>query len=99
MDNIALYVGIVSGICTGVSQVPQLIKIIREKEAENISYITLCILLIGVSGWTWYGALKKDLPIILTNSFSCVMTLFVIGFSAFFKSRRAHSLQGPGRVR
>jgi MtN3 and saliva related transmembrane protein len=89
MKDFSLYVGIASGICTAVSQVPQLIKIIKEKEADDISYWMLIILLLGVAGWTWYGILKNDYPIIITNGFSCFMNLMIIAFSIRYKKGKA----------
>ena len=68
MTELTTYVGTGAGIFTGISMLPQLIKIIREKKAEDISYFMLVILMIGLSGWVWYGIRKNDLPIIFTKS-------------------------------
>ena len=64
MSDYSIYIGIVAGVCTGVSMLPQLIKIIREKKAKDISIVMLLVLISGVGAWTWYGVLKKDYPII-----------------------------------
>lgn len=80
------YVGIVAGIGTSVSLLPQLIKIIREKKADNISWFMLFILIAGLGLWVWYGILKKDLPIILTNSFSLLVNLLIIYFTGRYKT-------------
>jgi MtN3 and saliva related transmembrane protein len=85
MADISQYVGIGAGAFTAFSLVPQLFKIIREKKAENISYFMLAILLTGLAGWIWYGILKEDWPIIITNAFSFVINLFIIIFSAKYK--------------
>ena len=62
MTDYSNYVGIGAGICTAVSLLPQLIKIIKEKKANDISYIMLFVLLAGIGGWIWYGILKEDYP-------------------------------------
>ncbi len=85
MIDYAQYVGLGAGAFTGFSLVPQLFKIIREKEAENISYFMLGILLTGLAGWIWYGILKEDLPILITNSFSFVVNVIIIILSAKYK--------------
>ena len=85
MQNYSQFVGIGAGVCTGISLLPQLIKIIREKKAENISWGMLIILLCGLIGWIWYGFLKKDYPIIITNAFSLMVNLFIIYFSLRYK--------------
>jgi MtN3 and saliva related transmembrane protein len=81
------YIGIGAGILTGVSLLPQLIKIIREKKAENISYIMLIVLLAGLAGWIWYGILKNDYPIIITNSFSFLVNSLMIFFTIRYKNK------------
>jgi MtN3 and saliva related transmembrane protein len=86
MKEYATYIGIFAGVCTCISLLPQLIKIIREKKAENISYLMLIILLIGVGSWIWYGFLKNDLPIIITNSVSFLINLLVIVFTIRYKN-------------
>jgi len=85
MTAFSSYVGIGAGAFTALSLVPQLFKIIREKEAENISYFMLAILLTGLGGWIWYGILKDDLPIIITNAFSFVINVLIIVYSMKYK--------------
>jgi len=78
-------IGIIAGICTGISLLPQLIKIIREKKADDISWFMLFILLGGLAGWVWYGILKEDYPIIITNLFSFLVNVGIIFFSLRYK--------------
>jgi MtN3 and saliva related transmembrane protein len=46
----------------------------------------LLILLAGLGGWIWYGVLKQDYPIIITNSFSFVVNSLITAFSIKYKS-------------
>ena len=57
---------------------PQLLKILMEKKGGNISFLMLITLLAGVGTWVYYGYLKKDWPIIITNSFSFLVNLGII---------------------
>jgi MtN3 and saliva related transmembrane protein len=86
MNDVSQYVGIGAGICTGVSLLPQLVKIIRDKKANDISYAMLFILVTGLAGWIWYGILKEDFPIIITNSFSLLVNVLIICFSFRYKN-------------
>ena len=70
--------GLGSGICTASSMLPQLIKTIKEKKAEEISNLMLFILMTGVSGWIAYGVAKKDIPIMATNIFSMVLNIWMM---------------------
>jgi MtN3 and saliva related transmembrane protein len=85
MNNFSQYVGIGAGICTAVSMLPQLFRIWKKKKAEDISYFMLLILLAGIAGWIWYGILKNDFPIIITNSFSLLVNLVIVGASIKYK--------------
>jgi len=82
------YIGIFAGICTAISLLPQLLKIIKEKKAEDISYFMLFILLTGLGGWIWYGIRREDYPIIITNCFSFLVNLLVIFFTARYKRKQ-----------
>jgi MtN3 and saliva related transmembrane protein len=75
LGDYSQYIGISAGILTGVSLLPQLLKIIKEKRADGISFGMLTVLLVGLCLWILYGALKKDYPIIVTNSFSLLMNV------------------------
>jgi MtN3 and saliva related transmembrane protein len=88
MKDHSVYIGIAAGVCTSISMLPQLFKIIKEKKAEDISYLMLFILLTGLGGWVWYGFLKTDYPLLITNGFSIIVTLLIIGFSLKYKENR-----------
>lgn len=79
--------GIAAGVFTAVSMLPQLVKIIREKKAENISLGMLGILITGLALWVLYGIFKKDLPILCTNAFSLLVNILVLAFSIAYKNK------------
>jgi MtN3 and saliva related transmembrane protein len=70
--------GIIAGILTSISMVPQLVKVLREKNVEDISWIMLLALISGLSLWVWYGILKDELPIILSNAFAVLMNISLL---------------------
>jgi MtN3 and saliva related transmembrane protein len=59
--------GLVAGICTSSSLLPQLIKTIKTKEAQDVSVFMFIVMLTGNSLWIYYGFAKSDFPIIATN--------------------------------
>ncbi|MCU7614066.1 SemiSWEET transporter [Chryseobacterium sp. GMJ5] len=78
--------GIVAGILTSVSMIPQLVKVIKEKNVKDLSWIMILILISGLSLWVWYGILKNELPIILSNAFAVLVNLsLLICYIAFRK--------------
>jgi len=70
MENI---IGSIAGILTSVSMIPQLIKVLKEKDVENLSWGMITVLLTGVSLWVVYGFMKNELPIIISNGFSVLV--------------------------
>ncbi|MCR6722146.1 MAG: SemiSWEET transporter [Chitinophagaceae bacterium] len=87
MNSIEIYIGIAAGIITAISLLPQLVKVIREKKAENISVIYLLTLMTGLSLWIWYGILREDLPIIFTNGFSVLVNIILMVLVIKYKKK------------
>jgi len=85
--NSVFLIGIGASIFTAFATLPQLIKIIREKKANDISLMMLLILLSGLILWIWYGYKKMDWIIILSNSFSCLVNLLIVIFSLKYKNK------------
>jgi MtN3 and saliva related transmembrane protein len=86
-----VFIGTAAGVLTGTSMLPQLIKIVKEKKAEDISIIMLIILVCGLALWIRYGIIRKDLPVILTNAFSLLVNMAIIFFSLVYKKTQRKS--------
>jgi MtN3 and saliva related transmembrane protein len=78
-------IGIAAGICTSLSLLPQLIKLLREKRAEDLSIFYLIILFVGLALWIWYGLMRDDLPIIATNGVSILLNSVIIYLGIRYK--------------
>jgi MtN3 and saliva related transmembrane protein len=76
--NTTAVIGIIAGILTSSSLIPQLIKIIKEKKVENLSKGMFFTLLTGVVMWIVYGIMRDDLPIIDTNAFSALLNVCIL---------------------
>ncbi|MGO4710933.1 SemiSWEET transporter [Chryseobacterium sp. 2TAF14] len=70
--------GLIAGSLTAIASMPQLIKVIKTKNVEDISWLMLVILISGLSLWVWYGFEQKELPIILSNSFAVLVNLILL---------------------
>lgn len=81
------WIGIIAGILTASSMLPQVIKIAREKKAEEISLVMLLVLLGGIALWIVYGVMKKDMPIIVTNSFSLLVNIVLMILRIKYKAQ------------
>jgi len=85
MDSVTI-VGIIASVSTAVSSLPQLIKLIREKKAENVSLVMFAVLVIGLGVWVWYGILKEDWIIIIANGCSFLINLITFILSIRYKT-------------
>jgi len=61
------WIGIVAGLLTSISMLPQLMKIIKQKKAKEVSLSMLGVLTTGNIMWVIYGFMREDWPIIATN--------------------------------
>lgn len=71
-------IGLAAGICTAGSLIPQVIKTIKEKRAEEVSLVMLFVLMAGLMLWIIYGIKRNDIPIMVTNSFSLLVNITMI---------------------
>lgn len=71
-------IGLAAGIFTASSLIPQVYTTIKKKEVKDISSFMLFVLLAGNGLWAYYGFIKDDLPIVLTNCFSVSMDLVML---------------------
>ena len=79
-------IGIAASALTGASMLPQLVKLLKEKKAKDISLLMLIVLFAGLVGWVIYGVLKKDWIIIASNGFSLVVNIMMIFFAVKYKT-------------
>ena len=77
MDYITI-IGLIAGTCTTTAFLPQVIKAIKTKETKDVSILMIIILATGILLWTIYGLLRKDFPVILANSISFMLALFLL---------------------
>ena len=68
----------VAGVLSALSMLPQVTKTLKEKKAGDVSPVMLIVLIGGLTLWFFYGILKHDLPIMLTNGFSLFLNLFML---------------------
>lgn len=80
-----ILIGIAAGILTSVSMLPQLIKVIKEKDVQTLSPVMIVVLLVGVSLWVVYGIMKLEWPIILSNAFSVLVNATLLTYYCIYR--------------
>jgi MtN3 and saliva related transmembrane protein len=82
-----LLIGISASVFTGTSLLPQLVKIIQQKKADEISFWMLGVLLAGLAFWVWYGILEGDAVIIAANAFSALVNMTIMFFAIKYRRK------------
>ena len=70
--------GFVAATLTTSAFVPQVYKAWQTKRTKDISAPTFIVLLMGISLWTIYGALKADIVIILANLTTATLAMAIL---------------------
>ena len=81
-------IGLAAGVCTSTSLIPQVVKTIKEKKAEDVSLVMLLVLGTGIILWIIYGIRKNDLPIIATNTFSLLVNITMVILGIKYKKQK-----------
>ena len=81
-------IGIFAGFLIVCSFVPQLIIIIKNKSAKDISITMYIVLLVAQILWMIYGILKYDFQVIVTNAVTSVLTILIIIFALWYSRHK-----------
>ena len=85
LDFIIQYIGFFAAFCTTVSFLPQAIKVYKSKSTKDISLSMFLIFTIGVLSWLIYGLIINDLPVILANAVTLILSLFILIYKIKYK--------------
>ena len=69
--------GVAAGVCSLISFVPQLVKIVREKQAEGVSLRMYGVTVAGFCCWTTYGLLSSAWPVAASNSVCALLAAWI----------------------
>jgi MtN3 and saliva related transmembrane protein len=77
-ELIANVVGTAAGLCGMVGFVPQIAKIVRDKDASSVSLKMYAVATTGFVLWTAYGLLLKSWPITGANAVMLVLAATIL---------------------
>jgi MtN3 and saliva related transmembrane protein len=70
--------GVAAALCSIASFVPQIMKIVREKDASGVSLRMFAITTVGFVCWTAYGALSGSWPVAVSNAVNLVLAATIL---------------------
>jgi len=70
--------GLTAGTLTTISFMPQMLRILKRRSADDLSYGALAFFIVGISLWVWYGIVLHSFPILLTNAVTLALNLSIL---------------------
>jgi len=81
--NVEIF-GYIAAILTTAAFLPQLIKTLKTKKAEDVSLVTLIMFIVGVLCWIIYGYKISSIPILLANLITLLLNLLILISKIYF---------------
>ena len=81
------FFGYFAAILTTLAFLPQLIKTLKTKKAEDVSLLTLIMFLTGVLSWIIYGYKISSTPILIANIITFLLNLLILIFKIIFSRK------------
>ena len=76
--------GYFAAILTTAAFLPQLVKTLKTKKANDVSLITLIMFIVGVFSWIIYGYKISSVPILLANLVTFILNLSILISKIYF---------------
>ena len=72
------FFGYFAAILTTAAFLPQLIKTLKTKKAEDVSLVTLIMFICGLVSWIIYGHAISSLPILIANIITLILNSLIL---------------------
>ena len=72
------FFGYFAAILTTAAFLPQLIKTLKTKKADDVSLVTLIMFICGLVSWIIYGHAISSLPILIANIITLILNSLIL---------------------
>ncbi|MBW3044173.1 hypothetical protein CU304_06105 [Prochlorococcus marinus str. MU1415] len=76
--------GYFAALLTTAAFLPQLIKTLKTKKADDVSLTTLIMFIFGVLSWIIYGYEISSTPILIANLITLILNLLILISKIYF---------------
>jgi len=83
MENL----GYAAGVLTTIAFIPQVLQIHKTKSAKDVSLAMFLIFVTGLFLWLVYGIKVNDLPIIVSNAITLLLSLVILFFKYKYRKK------------
>ena len=81
------FFGYFAAVLTTIAFIPQLMKTLKTKKAEDVSLTTLIMFLTGVASWIIYGIQISSKPILIANIITFLLNLLILIFKLIYSKK------------
>ena len=82
------FFGYFAAVLTTAAFLPQLVKTLNTKKADDVSLITLIMFICGVISWVIYGYKISSLPIIIANLITLILNLLILISKIYYSKNK-----------
>ena len=90
MLSLADVIGTGAALCSMTSFVPQIVKIVREGDADGVSLRMYAVTVTGFSLWIAYGIMTHAWPVMAANAVCLALSATILLLKWRLGSRSAH---------
>ena len=81
------FFGYFAAILTTAAFLPQLIKTLKTKKADDVSLVTLIMFISGLGSWIIYGYAISSFPILIANIITFILNLFILISKIYYSKK------------
>ena len=85
-ENIINIFGHIGSCLVSINLIPQIVKIIKKKSGNNISYLTIILNILASIFMLLYGYYKFLYPVIISNSVILMSSLTILYFKKYYNT-------------
>lgn len=78
-------IGSIAAVLTTFAFLPQVVKVIKTKDTESIALGMYLMQVVGIALWLGHGLAIQDLPLILANSVSLLLSATILAYKLKYK--------------
>lgn len=78
-------IGSIAAVLTTFAFLPQVIKVIKTKDTESIALGMYLMQVVGIALWLFHGLVIDDLPLIMANSVSFLLSGIILLYKLKYK--------------
>ncbi|MEX0808309.1 MAG: SemiSWEET transporter [Dongiaceae bacterium] len=78
-------IGLVAGVLTPFSSLPQVIKVWRTRSTSDLSLVMLMMAVAGIALWLIYGIAIRSMVVTLANTIPLLLYATVLGFKLRYR--------------